>query len=274
MGLSLTEPSAFAEPSERSTTGLPNPLARRGRWIVPATRRFNFRLHKVLRSTRQAVHRRWRLYSLQSDVAWNQHVAITIGREIINRDKGQATRDKEEETEKSLGRFTHRDYDPAVREFLMSDPTSTTEGILQRIRQGDSAAAGELFDLYHERLKQMVRLRMDRRLQGRLDASDAMQEAFMDVADRAAEYANDPKMPVYLRLRFLTGQKLLRMHRQQLGTQMRNADMEVSPHRRATPGQRRQLKDGPRWVSNRFCTLKACRRYSPGQAMLGSRRPG
>jgi RNA polymerase sigma-70 factor (ECF subfamily) len=75
----------------------------------------------------------------------------------------------------------------------------------------------------------MVRLRLDRRVQGRLDPSDVHQEAYLDVAYRAPEYAASPTMPPYLWLRFLTGQRLLQLHRQHLGTRMRDAGREVSP---------------------------------------------
>ena len=81
----------------------------------------------------------------------------------------------------------------------------------------------------------MVRLRLDRRVQGRLDPSDVHQEAYLDVAYRAPEYAASPTMPPYLWLRFLTGQRLLQLHRQHLGAQMRDAGQEVSLYRGALP---------------------------------------
>jgi len=42
-------------------------------------------------------------------------------------------------------------------------------------------------------------------------------------------------MPPYLWLRFLTGQKLLALHRHHLGTHMRNAGQEVSLQRGVLP---------------------------------------
>jgi RNA polymerase sigma-70 factor (ECF subfamily) len=72
-------------------------------------------------------------------------------------------------------------------------------------------------------------------LQGRLDPSDVLQEAFLDVARRAPEYAARPDMPVFLWLRFLTAQRLLALHRQHLGAQMRDAEQEVSLYRGALP---------------------------------------
>jgi RNA polymerase sigma-70 factor (ECF subfamily) len=93
----------------------------------------------------------------------------------------------------------------------------------------------ELFERHRGRLEQLVRLRLDRRLQGRLDPDDVLQEAFLDVARRFPEYAADPALPFYLWLRFLTGQKLVDLHRQHLGAKMRNAALEVSIYRGAFP---------------------------------------
>ncbi len=76
---------------------------------------------------------------------------------------------------------------------------------------------------------------MDRRLQGRLDPSDVLQDAYLDVAKRAGEYRANPAMPVFLWLRFITGQKLMALHRKHLGAQMRNAGQEVSLHGGALP---------------------------------------
>lgn len=97
-----------------------------------------------------------------------------------------------------------------------------------RLRAGDPAAAGELFAACRDRLKRMVRLRLDRRIQGRLDASDVLQEAFLDVQKKAADFAAKPDMPAYLWLRLVTTERLLILHRHHLGTQMRDAAQEVS----------------------------------------------
>jgi RNA polymerase sigma-70 factor (ECF subfamily) len=118
--------------------------------------------------------------------------------------------------------------------LTMADDSSTN-ALLHRVRAGDAQALTELFTHYRERLRQMVRLRLDRRLQGRLDPSDVLQEAFLDVSQRAAEYLANPAMPCYLWLRFLTGQRLQALHRQHLGAQKRDAGQEVSLYRGALP---------------------------------------
>jgi RNA polymerase sigma-70 factor (ECF subfamily) len=115
-----------------------------------------------------------------------------------------------------------------------ADPSSSDDR-LRRAQGGDQQALAELFAHYRDRLRQMVRLRLDRRLHGRLDPSDVLQEAYLDVARRFPEYACDPAMPFYLWLRALTGQKLIDLHRQHLGAKMRDAGLEVSLYRGALP---------------------------------------
>jgi RNA polymerase sigma-70 factor (ECF subfamily) len=110
-----------------------------------------------------------------------------------------------------------------------------SDELVQRLRAGDAAAAAELFQRYRGKLRRMVQLRLDRRLQGRVDASDVLQEAFLDLARRAPEYVANPALPFFLWLRLLTGQRLLMVHRTHLGTQMRDAGQEVSLYRGALP---------------------------------------
>jgi RNA polymerase sigma-70 factor (ECF subfamily) len=107
--------------------------------------------------------------------------------------------------------------------------------LLRQARQGDAQALGQLLVLHRERLRLMVRLRLDRRLQGRLDPSDVVQEAYVEAAERFGDYARDPDMPFFLWLRFRTAQKLLVLHRRHLGAHARDASREVSLYEGALP---------------------------------------
>jgi RNA polymerase sigma-70 factor (ECF subfamily) len=104
-----------------------------------------------------------------------------------------------------------------------------------RVQAGDHHALGELFGRHRGRLLKMVRLRLDRRLRGRLDPEDVLQEAFLDATRRLGDYAADPRMPPFLWLRFLTMQRLLTFHRLHLGVQSRDASREVSLHNGSLP---------------------------------------
>src|SRR5215208_8334352 len=106
---------------------------------------------------------------------------------------------------------------------------------IARAAGGDSVAMGELFAQFRDRLRQMVRLRLDRRLQGRVDPSDVLQEAYIDLAQKLPDYAKKPPMPFFLWLRLVTGERLLRVHRQHLGAAMRDAGREVSLCQGALP---------------------------------------
>jgi RNA polymerase sigma-70 factor, ECF subfamily len=120
----------------------------------------------------------------------------------------------------------------------MTEPADARRGddlLIDRAAGGDSAALAELFGRYRKRLRAMVRLRLDRRLQGRVDPSDVLQEAYLDVAQQLSSYQAKPEMPFYLWLRLTTGQRLMRLHRQHLGAALRDAGREVSLHRGALP---------------------------------------
>jgi RNA polymerase sigma-70 factor (ECF subfamily) len=116
----------------------------------------------------------------------------------------------------------------------MVDPAGNdTELLLRRAMAGDESALAVLFHGYRDQLRRMIRLRLDRRLSGRVDSSDILQEAYLDVRKRIGEYARDPAaIPFHLWVRLVAGQRLTDIHRYHLGAQMRDAGMEVSLHRR------------------------------------------
>ena len=117
----------------------------------------------------------------------------------------------------------------------MSANSSETDRLLQATARGDNEKWGTLLERHRERLRRMVALRLDRRLQGRVDASDIIQEAYLEASRRMAEYLKQPTMPFFLWLRFLTHQKLLELHRHHLGTRARDAGREVCLYQGALP---------------------------------------
>jgi RNA polymerase sigma-70 factor (ECF subfamily) len=117
---------------------------------------------------------------------------------------------------------------------MTEDPGEVTD-LLHRAAGGDQEALRALLDRHHDRLKRMVHLRLSRRLAGRVDDSDVLQEAYLEVARRLVEYVREPSLPFFLWLRHLTGLKLAEVHRRHLGTQLRDADREVTLHRGGLP---------------------------------------
>jgi RNA polymerase sigma-70 factor (ECF subfamily) len=107
--------------------------------------------------------------------------------------------------------------------------------LIERAQAGDREARCALFAEHRERLLRMVEMRLDARLQARLDASDVIQDAFVDVLERLDDYLRDPKLPLFLWLRLVVGERLHKLHRHHLGTQMRDAGREVSLYHGALP---------------------------------------
>src|SRR5712692_8832039 len=120
-----------------------------------------------------------------------------------------------------------------------SSPGNSTETdhLLQRVAAGDQAVWGELLTRHRERLRCMVALRLERRLQGRIDPSDVIQEAYLTASMQLADYLKNPTIPFFLWLRLITGQKLVALHRHHLGTQGRDAGREVPLSRRTARSQ-------------------------------------
>src|SRR5438128_8229163 len=118
---------------------------------------------------------------------------------------------------------------------LMANNSADTARLLELARAGDQAALNELFSRHRPRLRRMVELRLDRRLLARIDASDVIQEAHVEVVTRLDEYFSKPSYPLFLWLRLIVGERLLKLHRHHLGTQMRDAGLEVSLYRGALP---------------------------------------
>jgi len=118
---------------------------------------------------------------------------------------------------------------------LMDNNSAESVDLIERARAGDREALNALFARHRDRLRRMVEVRLDARLQARIDASDVVQEAYVEVVGRLEEYLRDPKLPLFLWLRLVVGERLLKLHRHHLGTQMRDAGREVSLYRGALP---------------------------------------
>jgi RNA polymerase sigma-70 factor, ECF subfamily len=102
-----------------------------------------------------------------------------------------------------------------------------TQDLLDRARGGDEAAFEELFRRHRVRLKQVIRFRMDPRLAARADASDILQETYLEAFRRLPKYLESEKMPFYLWLRWIAREKVMAMYRRHLGAERRAIAQEV-----------------------------------------------
>jgi RNA polymerase sigma-70 factor (ECF subfamily) len=117
----------------------------------------------------------------------------------------------------------------------MDGPCSDTDGLLRRAARGDQESWGLLLSRHRERLRRLVACRLDQRLQGRIDPSDVLQEAYLEASAHLPDYLRQPTMPFFLWLCGVVGNKVLELHRCHLGTQRRDAGREVSLQGGALP---------------------------------------
>lgn len=110
----------------------------------------------------------------------------------------------------------------------MTDDSSETNRLLRSAAEGDERAWGRVLTRHAGRLHRVVAFRLDRRLQGRIDASDVIQEVCLEALDHLADYLRRPEVPFFLWLRGVTANKLRELHRHHLGTEMRDAAREVA----------------------------------------------
>ena len=108
-----------------------------------------------------------------------------------------------------------------------------TRDRLAKAAAGDNAAWPRCFGRHRDRLRRMVALRLDRRLQGRVDPSDVLQEAYLDASPAArpttCSEPDDAVLPLAaVRRRPASSWPL---HRHHLGAQVRDAGREVSLYR-------------------------------------------
>lgn len=106
--------------------------------------------------------------------------------------------------------------------------TNEHDDVLQRACQGDTRGLNELFEAHRTRLCKMVKTRLNPQIQGRVDASDVVQDSFLEATKRLREYVEAPKAPLFLWLRQILGHKIIDVHRRHLGADARNAELEIS----------------------------------------------
>ncbi|WP_165234049.1 sigma-70 family RNA polymerase sigma factor [Aquisphaera insulae] len=101
-----------------------------------------------------------------------------------------------------------------------------TEELLGRVAGGDREAAGRLLERHRGRLRRLVARRLDRRIAGRLDPSDVVQDALGIASGRVAVYARERPVPFSCWLRRQALLRLGWLHRFHLGTAKRSAACE------------------------------------------------
>jgi RNA polymerase sigma-70 factor (ECF subfamily) len=103
-----------------------------------------------------------------------------------------------------------------------------TGGLLANHEEGDPEALDRLLRHYRPFLRRIVRVRMDPMLQGRVDPSDVIQEAQIEIIRRMDDYLRRRPMSFRAWLRNTVCQQLQIVWRRHRLAQKRTVDLEVS----------------------------------------------
>jgi RNA polymerase sigma-70 factor (ECF subfamily) len=110
----------------------------------------------------------------------------------------------------------------------MWPPSEQTQELIDAAKAGDALAANRLLDRHRDALRRMIQLRLDRRIQQRLDASDIVQEVLIEANRRLQSYLAEPAMPFHLWLRQMARDRIIDAHRRHRGSVKRSVDREQS----------------------------------------------
>lgn len=102
------------------------------------------------------------------------------------------------------------------------------ERLLERVRAGDPDALGRLLADHREMVRGLVARRLDARMKARLDASDVVQEAQLEMARRIGEYLQRRPMPFHLWACKTAYENFLRLRRQHVEAACRGVAREVA----------------------------------------------
>lgn len=106
-------------------------------------------------------------------------------------------------------------------------PTATDpQQLLDDIKAGANDLVGPLLEQYRSYLKLIARYEVGRRLQGKLDASDLVQETFMDAHKAFPRFQGGSEAQFVHWLRAILAGKLANHVRHYFGTQARDARLE------------------------------------------------
>src|SRR5438045_2970865 len=102
------------------------------------------------------------------------------------------------------------------------------EELLLPARSGSAAARGQLLELYTHYLTLLARLQIGRRLQGKVDAADLVQETFLRAHRDFAQFRGNTEAELLGWLRGILAANLAQLVRRYFGTRARDVRLEAA----------------------------------------------
>jgi RNA polymerase sigma-70 factor (ECF subfamily) len=109
---------------------------------------------------------------------------------------------------------------------MSTSATPDPEQLLLLARAGNGSALGQLLELYRHYLTLLARLQIGRRLQGKADAADLVQETFLEATRHFGQFRGVTEAELASWLRQILVSRLAKLARQYCGTQQRDVRLE------------------------------------------------
>lgn len=104
--------------------------------------------------------------------------------------------------------------------------TEKTQELLIGVQGGDGDAVNRLLERHRDAIRRLVQMRLDVRIQRRVDVSDVVQDVFVEANRRLTDYVQNPQMPFHLWLRQIAKDRIIDAHRRHRGSAKRSVDRE------------------------------------------------
>ncbi|TWT54404.1 RNA polymerase sigma factor CnrH [Rubripirellula amarantea] len=101
-----------------------------------------------------------------------------------------------------------------------------TETLLAAARSGDEDAVNKLLERHRGPIRRLVEMRLDRKVQRRVDVSDVVQDVMLEANNRLTKYLDDPAMAFHLWLRQIAWDRIIDTYRRHRVSAKRSMDRE------------------------------------------------
>jgi RNA polymerase sigma-70 factor (ECF subfamily) len=101
-----------------------------------------------------------------------------------------------------------------------------TQDLLAGAKGGDPDAVNRLMERHRDALRRMIQLRLDQRIQRRIDVSDVVQDVLVEANRRLADFLSQNAMPFHLWLRQIAQDRIIDAHRRHRASAKRSVDRE------------------------------------------------
>ena len=101
-----------------------------------------------------------------------------------------------------------------------------TETLLRAARAGDADAINRLLEKHRGPVRRLVEMRLDRKVQRRVDVSDVVLDVMIEASGRLERYLDDPGMAFHLWLRQIAWDRIIDTYRRHRVSAKRNMDRE------------------------------------------------